>query len=226
MGIRVNAAIVVVVVSVGIGRGCVSTLCANNPPIITADIRAMCNCRKNKDAVVVTPVPAPGPRLRRGNVPVPISVPVQRREVVYQHRRNRRKGPPLISQSVSLQPLEVLDTAVWGPSMWRILHTAAEQPSKRALLATAIHALDGALPCPDCRRHYHVWLQTHPLSGTTDLRTWLLTLHNDVNARAGKTTWTVDDLTAAYGSGNVAGALGPLRSQIGVNGWRALQALV
>lgn len=122
------------------------------------------------------------------------------------------------------KPLEVLDTSIWGPSVWRILHAAAERPDKTSQLATAIRALDGALPCPDCRRHYHVWLQTHPL--TADLRLWLLELHNDVNARTGKTPWTPEDLTAAApATVDVAGALATLKGRIGIDGWRALSVL-
>lgn len=190
----------------------------------------MCGCRKNKG--LTAPAPAP-PRSRSLVVPArplpvrrpPVAVvPVQKREVIVIRHRRR-----LAYRSISLFSLEVLDTAVWGPSLWKILHTAAEatEPNAAAapLLEKTIRALDGALPCPDCRKHYHTWLQTHPVSG--DLRTWLLDLHNDVNVRTGKVPWTVDDLAAAYGSGEgVTAALETLRSRIGVDGWRALHALV
>lgn len=194
----------------------------------------MCGCRKNKDLPAAPAPPPPPPRslparVRRRQPPAPaptVTVPAQQREVVHVTHRKIRKHGTIEMRSTTRKPLEVLDTAIWGPSVWRILHAAAERlPATAAALTTAIRALDGALPCPDCRKHYHAWLQAHPVDG--DLRIWLLDLHNDVNVRTGKEPWTVDDLTATYGgSVDVAAALATLKGHIGIDGWRALSALV
>lgn len=195
----------------------------------------MCGCRKNKG---VTDPPsrslAPVRSLARAVAPARSVAPVQQREVVTIQRRNHRRNGIIETRSISLKPLEVLDTAIWGPSVWRILHAAADKAHPK--LAAALRALDGALPCPDCRGHYHAWLQSHPLpegGGQNrpalpiggDLRTWLLDLHNDVNVRTGKAPWTIADLSATA-TVDVAGALATLQGRIGVDGWRALAALV
>lgn len=207
----------------------------------------MCGCRKNKNlaeapaapravvtrgvvtrGVFTRAVVTPRTRGRPNTTHAPPPVPAQKREIISIHRRPGRRGVPVELRSTRLETLEVLDTGIWGPSLWRILHAAGEQPAKVSALATTIRALDGALPCPDCRGHYHTWLTSHPLTPTTDLRLWLLDLHNDVNARTGKGAWTAADLSATYGgvAVDVRGALTTLQGRIGVDGWRALVALV
>jgi hypothetical protein len=205
--------------------------------IMRTVIRAMCGCRKNKGvpAAAAPPPPPPPPRSQplraravRHRQPAPrtVTVPAQQREVVYITRRKHRRTGTIELRSVSRKPLEVLDTAIWGPSVWQILHAAAERlPATAASLGAAISALDGALPCPDCRKHYHTWLQAHPVND--DLRTWLLDLHNDVNVRTGKAPWSADALSATYGGPvDVTAALATLKERIGIDGWRALSVVV
>jgi hypothetical protein len=66
-------------------------------------------------------------------------------------------------------------------------------------------AMKTALPCPECSAHYNAWLSAHslslPHSGpelTAAISSWVLALHNDVNARNGKGSWTLDQVMAAY----------------------------
>jgi hypothetical protein len=177
----------------------------------------MCNCKKNKNAA------AP---VRSRAIPVTPLV-VQQRELTLVRRRPGRRGATVELRTMEMKPLEVVDTAIWGPSVWRILHVAAERGVSAPLLLSAIRALDGALPCPECREHYHAWLDYTPPPGTTEeIRRWLLDLHNDVNVRTNKGVWTETDLARTYGgSPDVTGALATLRDRIGTEGWRALREL-
>ena len=110
-----------------------------------------------------------------------------------------------------------------------MLHTiaaAASQPAVQTAWVSIPAALDGALPCPLCEQHYHTWLKTHPVG---DAATWLLALHNAVNARNGSAQWSADQLTAAYPvtAESVAAAreaLASLQGVIGVAGHAALSA--
>jgi hypothetical protein len=209
-------------------------VCAHILQIMPVAYRGMCNCRKNNNVGAGAPPTRSVPPMRSAVrskpirlAPPPVPLAVQKREVVHVQRITHRRKGVIEKRYTTLDPLEVLDTSIWGPSVWRILHAAAERlPAKVAHLVTAIRALDGALPCPDCRGHYHTWLQTHPLTPTSDLRIWLLDLHNDVNVRTGKAVWTADDLAAAYGASDVGVALETLKGRIGIDGWRALSALV
>jgi hypothetical protein len=52
-----------------------------------------------------------------------------------------------------------------------------------------LQSLRFSLPCPQCKRHYQVYYEAHPLSSTftqADLRVWLYRLHSAVNQRTGK----------------------------------------
>ena len=69
------------------------------------------------------------------------------------------------------------------------------------------------LPCPVCSAHYNTWISAHPVSIFPSgarlqqgLTTWLLALHNDVNVRNGKATWTLDQVAAAYSDKDAAKA--------------------
>jgi hypothetical protein len=90
--------------------------------------------------------------------------------------------------------------ATWGPSLWRLLHTAAEHLGKPrpALLQTdevnrwifVLKAVENSMPCALCRAHYKSWLAKNPVTQFTKLRgqelrerarLWLYNLHEDVN---------------------------------------------
>ena len=88
-----------------------------------------------------------------------------------------------------------IDPALWGPSLWRVLHTAAEaNATATPAWATAVQALLTSLPCEECTGHYRAWVVAaeHAIVvGETDMRAWWLALHNAVNARnGGKPAWT------------------------------------
>jgi hypothetical protein len=122
--------------------------------------------------------------------------------------------------------LLIHDTAVWGPPLWKVLHTLAESPAVASIWADIPAALDVSLPCPECEEHYHAWLTAHPcpVADADGIRTWLRDLHNTVNARNGKPTWTAEEVTAAYRDADVRPALESLRGILGEPAWMALDA--
>lgn len=117
-------------------------------------------------------------------------------------------------------------TSLWGPGLWRALHTAAEVGDLTAW-ATVPAAVAVSLPCPDCEKHYAAWLRARPAppasSDRTAVRKWLLDLHNAVNKRNRKSTWTAEQVTAAYT--DVAAALSALESVASMVGPQAVAAL-
>ena len=116
--------------------------------------------------------------------------------------------------------LETVDTSVWGASLWKILHTAAQFSYAREharFWNAVINALKTGLPCPDCSAHYNAWVASNKLRFTVMTRAqcpvvgWLLNLHNDVNSRTGRAPWSNQQLSAAYG-GNKAARLADARA--------------
>jgi hypothetical protein len=106
-------------------------------------------------------------------------------------------------------------TEEWGPLLWKILHALAEKlgSSKnlideerewnRLLMMTG-----DILPCPICKKHYKEVLTTNPIApilkmnatdANTFLRTWLWTLHNEINVANGKPELPFADLPTLYG---------------------------
>lgn len=93
-------------------------------------------------------------------------------------------------QTVAL-PTYNADTAVWGASLWRILHTMAEYSDKSSAVSlwnNLLHLLNTYIPCDQCRQHFSSYLQNNPVdvSDRGALSLWMFTLHNDVNGRLGK----------------------------------------
>jgi hypothetical protein len=67
------------------------------------------------------------------------------------------------------------------------------------------------LPCDNCRDHYKVWLDAHPVTEIQTMpysslrewiRRWLWELHNDVNLRLGKASLPYESLSATYSNFN------------------------
>jgi len=112
--------------------------------------------------------------------------------------------------------------------MWRVLHVLSLLAPSAAWLNVPT-ALDGALPCPDCRSHFHEWVVAHPLTAGTGPRDWVAALHNAVNTRLGRPTWTIEEVLATYGPltrADAVAALGVVRGMIGSVGLAALDALI
>jgi len=123
----------------------------------------------------------------------------------------RRAAPPV----VLTQP----DNAQWGPSLWRIFHSAAERSGRHSkplldneesrLWLKFINNLRKAIPCNICKQHFIEYLTSHPfdaivkkgLEKQNTLRTYFYTFHNAVNERNSKTfTNPESDLPSMYNS--------------------------
>lgn len=105
----------------------------------------------------------------------------------------------------SVVTLTIVDTAMWGPPMWRLLHYYSIR-GPTAAMTTLLTALQDGIPCPECTAHYRAWFAAHPVTegAGVDIVDWVLALHNDVNARRGTgVAWTMAQVQAEYGPGGV-----------------------
>jgi hypothetical protein len=143
-----------------------------------------------------TYIPMPPVRVNSGARPVARQVPM--------HRRSVWGGAGAIaSVGMGTGGGPIVDPALWGPPLWRLLHTLAEVAGSgsgsdvSADWSRLFAALRTALPCPDCTRHYTAWYAAHPF--VSDPATWILALHNDVNRRRGANVWTTRDVSTTYG---------------------------
>jgi FAD-linked sulfhydryl oxidase len=100
------------------------------------------------------------------------------------------------------------DPKVWGPALWKFLHSmAANYPQKpnpqyRASSRQFFYSLRHLLPCETCRVHYSALLsRRQPQTESAHaLQEWVLWLHNEVNRRIkpDKPTWTMEQVKATY----------------------------
>lgn len=105
----------------------------------------------------------------------------------------------------------------WGPLLWKILHVIAEKSGKQSNIYMRedekrawplfIKYFGPMIPCPFCRDHYNEWAGTHPFNLPNDYALWqdyikryFYDLHEMVNARLEKPSFSYDQLTATYGS--------------------------
>lgn len=153
------------------------------------------------------------------------------------HPRNPRIKTRVIETRESFveKPLEIVDTKLWGPALWRVLHVVSIRgvttEAGRVAWSMFPQELDGALPCPECSQHYHDWMRANPLTVTdrNSARDWVLALHNQVNERRSVPVWTADQVVATYGSltaDDASAALTGIRQMIGVRALRALEGLI
>jgi len=106
---------------------------------------------------------------------------------------------------------------VWGPPMWRLLHSLAERLGKQTnmILITDefrawtnfLKAVEHVIPCAKCRGHYKRWRLAHRIenfmnnSSATirgEARLWLWGLHKEVNEERGVPNLPIADLPAIY----------------------------
>ena len=90
-----------------------------------------------------------------------------------------------------------------GNAGWAVLHaTAAAFPSepsgaKQRCFSEFLHAWAGLYPCGACAAHMRAWLRAHPpeqaaAGGRRAASAYVCEMHNGVNARLGKPTYTCD----------------------------------
>jgi hypothetical protein len=164
-------------------------------------------------AVAVTPVPgtqgvdAPAP---------PMSVVTRKRKPLI---------PLSMASGTTIIHLAIIDTAIWGPPMWRVLHTLSLHPAvSPADIRELLRILQDGIPCPECTDHYRAWYAAKPIGDDTVVSRWIADLHNEVNTRKGTgtgtatVTWTYEQVTSTYGSVDVAALdadIAALRTKMG-----------
>lgn len=119
-------------------------------------------------------------------------------------------------------PIGVPKTSEWGPLLWCMLHGAIEKmgftPVKSILedqrreFISILRFVEGIMPCPLCRNHYHEYraknpidkLPVDPLEFKAAARKWLFDLHEDVNKR-NHSSWEIylEQLPERYSSVDV-----------------------
>ena len=138
-------------------------------------------------------------------------------------RRTQLLQPHAVSTPY-LTPLATVDTSIWGPPLWKVLHTLSLVATDRQLWNDIAEALKTDLPCPECSQHYNTWVTSNPLRFPVSVpprqpfiprflktRTpytappinhtvslWVLALHNDVNMRNSRAIWGIDQVRNTY----------------------------
>lgn len=159
----------------------------------------MCNCGAKRRAAgprtVAVPIPAPTATRSVVSVTVAPPPPVPAAPPRRGRFNRRRAGPPPPPPF----HLPIVDTKVWGPRLWTVLHAASVAIPCADVWPRLVEELKMGLPCPDCTEHYTAWATAQPVTASTDMSAWFLALHNDVNRRiGGRRGWTCEEVTTAY----------------------------
>jgi hypothetical protein len=96
-----------------------------------------------------------------------------------------------------------LNTTVWGPSLWRVLHSLSfsiEDGNKndRKNFLDVLESLRSLLPCEDCRQHFCAYMKENNPNEAADLAVWTFDFHNAVNTRLGKPQYGFNDVSKLY----------------------------
>lgn len=96
----------------------------------------------------------------------------------------------------------------WGPQFWFVMHTVAfyypQSPTVEDMRSAQhfFESLRKLLPCRSCRNHYKQLLNSHPIDEIVQDRMamlrWVHFVHNQVNARLGKSLLSWDDHVASF----------------------------
>lgn len=189
----------------------------------------MCNCGAKRRAATTRAIPtvtAPPPPPATRSLPVSEPPPPPTR---FHRRRHRRFGGPTPPPTEPSFHLPIVDTNVWGPRLWTVLHVASVAVTCGEIWPRLVEELKMGLPCPDCTTHYTAWAVAQPVTATTDMSAWFLALHNDVNRRiGGRNGWTCEALMVTYTGQLDSGrtALDALRGVIGEAAWITLDAIL
>ena len=161
--------------------------------------------------------------------------------------RGIRSGPgDVAGLEPTFPPIAIptVDTAIWGPPLWTVLHTLAEFTHVHGLYVAwveTLRSLVGNLPCPECAFHYEQWCHKNglprprrPADLHNAIRTWIGRLHNNVAARnvTPSGAWGYPQLTATYGGDKatrfavVREMMGRLQGTLGAPAWDRLSVLV
>lgn len=106
---------------------------------------------------------------------------------------------------------------VWGPPLWRLLHSLAERLGRQTIPMMAtdekrawvnlLKSVGDVMPCMACRTHYRAWCGSRPPERfassyrlAEDARKWLWGLHDEVNRSRGVQSPPLEDIPGLYGS--------------------------
>ena len=146
--------------------------------------------------------PPPNQKTRQATayLPSPPPIPAKPKDTSFQSSENR-----LLKEPGSKD--------VWGPKVWRILHNMAwlsDRADVFFIWKLMLKSLADVMPCATCRQHLSQYLNTnslfmvkniHMLKGS-DVKTRMVqalwSLHNDVNLRTGKGSYTLEELNMMY----------------------------
>jgi Erv1 / Alr family len=87
---------------------------------------------------------------------------------------------------------------VWGPNLWGTLHLLCLTGS---ITPEFVQEFAKVIPCPMCASHFQALLITDPFPDTEQFE-WSVRLHNVVNERLGKPSFTVEQARARWTRGS------------------------
>jgi hypothetical protein len=145
----------------------------------------MCGCNKERNS---------------RSAPAPVANP----NSFINNLRNRAR---IVPKAV---PHENVNTSMWGPPLWRMMHilssvildyTLLTQEDYMKLWEQLFLGLKEEIPCPECRSHVQNWLSKNPDFRSRGIQQYILDLHNDVNVRRGVAQWTIQQVETTYSVG-------------------------
>ena len=95
---------------------------------------------------------------------------------------------------------------LWGANFWQtinlLVYMYPRSPSveRQRSMETLIWHLGNNLPCPFCTYHFRRYTEKNPIRFPTRdvFENWVLKLHNDVNRRAHKKEYTLEEARKAF----------------------------
>ena len=173
---------------------------------------------------MATPVSKP-PVPQKAIVAVRTLPPRRHKQILPPTRRNQIVRPPVVAPVA--EDDGIIDPVIWGPSLWKVLHTMAVKAAGDESWPAVLDALRAALPCPECSYHYNAWGKRFPVTRSIDIGEWLLNLHNDVNRRTRRQPWTAAMISDTYSKvTSLDAAMAMLNGKLGESAYKLLAAMV
>lgn len=97
-----------------------------------------------------------------------------------------------------------MDIKIWGNSLWELIHTISFKytVNKKNNYNLFFNLLKNIIPCEKCRNHYIYYFNKYKiqnfLNNHNDLIKWVNNLHNDVNKRLYKKTYSLKESKKKY----------------------------
>ena len=178
---------------------------------------------------VATPVSKP-PVPQKAIVAVRTLPPRRHKQILPPTRNKHGASRPAAPAAVTVAHMVddgIVDPAIWGPSLWKVLHTLAVKAAGDASWPAVLDALRSALPCPECSYHYNAWGKRFPVTRSIDIGEWLRNLHNDVNRRTRRQPWTAAMISDTYSKvTSLDAAMAMLNGKLGESAYKLLAAMV